>query len=56
LFEKIKSESGLKGGIGHKFYEEWRKLNPAIPSQFERMEELNALSVDYYDKLRRIIL
>lgn len=52
LFDKIKKESGLEPGLGHKYYEEWRKLDKIKDS--ERRSELEKLSKEYYEKLRRM--
>jgi hypothetical protein len=54
LFYKIMNESGLEHGLGHKWYEEWRKLDFATDA--ERMNKLEDMSKNYYEKLRNIQL
>ena len=54
LFYKIMNESGLESGLGHKWYEEWRKLDCATYA--ERMSKLEEMSKNYYEKLRKVQL
>ncbi|MDO9153704.1 MAG: hypothetical protein Q7U47_08365 [Paludibacter sp.] len=56
FFTEIKKLSGLENGLGHKLYEEWRKLDALIPLQSKRMKEIEKLSSDYYSKLRNLKL
>ncbi len=50
-WNEIKQQTGLDGGLGHKYYEEWRSLK-AIPGQVERIKELEKLSNEYYKHFR----
>ena len=52
LFDKIKRESGLECGHGHKYYEEWRL--PTTSSA--RKRELEKLSQAYYKAIRKVKL
>lgn len=52
IYDKIKKQTGLEPGLGHKYYEEWRALSQNIPSERKRMKELEDLSKSYYNKLR----
>lgn len=47
-WNEIRREIGQPGGLGHKYYEEYRKLKPEIPEQAKRMRELEKLSREYY--------
>ncbi len=49
MYDDISSKSGIPGGEGHKFYEEWRELSPLDP----RRPELEAKSKAYYDSVRK---
>nr|WP_018675738.1 hypothetical protein [Riemerella columbina] len=51
-WDEIRKETGLKGGLGHKYYEEYRLLDMNIPKQLERMKELEELSKNYYKNFR----
>lgn len=51
-WNRIKKETGMPGGLGHKYYEEFRKLNKNIPEQAKRMIELDKLSNEYYKHFR----
>jgi len=48
----IRRQTGLQGGLGHKYYEEYRRLNKNIPEQAKRMIELDKLSNEYYKHFR----
>jgi hypothetical protein len=48
VFNKIKVETGLPGGLGHKYYEDWRLLNPLNPEEAAKMKEIEATSKKYY--------
>jgi hypothetical protein len=50
LFEKIKAETGIVPGEGHKIYEKFRQLNRADKTG-ARGAELIKQSFDYYGKL-----
>ncbi len=47
-WHEIRKETGLEGGLGHKYYEEWRLLDKNNP----RRKELEKLSNDYYKHFR----
>ena len=48
LYDAIGDATGIEGGLGHTYYEEWRTLKPQIPDQAARMAEIEALSRGYY--------
>lgn len=43
-WNKIKKKTNLEGGLGHKFYEEWRVLNP----KSRKAIEIAKKSIEYY--------
>jgi hypothetical protein len=51
-WNQIKKSVGVEGGLGHKYYEEYRDLNPKIPSEDLRRQELVKLSSQYYSLFR----
>ena len=51
-WQQIKNEVGVEGGLGHKYYEEYRVLDKNIPAELKRMKELEKLSFDYYNNFR----
>lgn len=51
-WEAINKETGLPGGLGHKYYEQHRVLNEAIPAERIKMNEIEAASRDYYSNFR----
>lgn len=55
LYNKLKV-SGIEGGKGHEFYEEWRKLSPIKEDELKRMREIEKMSVEYYNQIRKIKL
>ena len=55
LYNKLKV-SGIEGGKGHEFYEEWRKLSPIKEDELKRMREIEKMSVEYYNQVRKIKL
>lgn len=48
LYDAIGDATGIEGGLGHSYYEEWRTLKPQIPEQAARMAEIESLSRSYY--------
>ena len=44
LWNKIRKETGIEGGLGHKYYEQWRLLDP----NSEEAKKIVKLSVEYY--------
>lgn len=55
LFDSIKTKTGLEGGLGHKYYEEWRLLvarGKLTEAQFIRKKEIERLSKEYYSRFR----
>ena len=50
LYEKIHKETGLEGGLGHKYYEIGRKLDPE--HDHAKLEEIIRKSVEYYKHFR----
>lgn len=48
-WNEIRRETGLEGGLGHEYYEEYRLLNPNSP----RAKEIARLSEEYYSHFRR---
>lgn len=55
LYNKLKA-SGIEGGKGHEFYEEWRKLSPIKEGELKRMREIERISLEYYSQIRKIKL
>lgn len=55
LYNKMQA-SGIEGGQGHKFYEEWRKLDQNKDIELSRMREIEKMSVEYYNQVRNIKL
>lgn len=49
-WSEIRRSTGLSGGLGHKYYEEWRSLDPV--KDWKRMAELEKLSKGYYKHFR----
>ncbi|MDO4763731.1 MAG: hypothetical protein Q4A00_05060, partial [Flavobacteriaceae bacterium] len=47
-WKEINKETGLEGGLGHRFYEEMRVL----PKNDIRRIELEKKSIEYYSKFR----
>ncbi len=56
LFEMIKKKSGMQHGLGHRFYEEARVLDPAKSENLVKLKRLEDESRAYYAKLRSIKL
>ena len=56
LYNKIAAETGIEGGLGHKFYEQYRVITPADiakdPSLIDVKAQLEARSQRYYDNFR----
>ncbi len=50
LWNKIRSETNLQGGLGHKYYEEIRLLNKV--TDLPRIERLKRFSEEYYSHFR----
>lgn len=50
LWNKIRSETNLEGGLGHKYYEEIRLLNKV--TDLPKIERLKRLSEEYYSHFR----
>jgi hypothetical protein len=48
-WDEIRRQSGLEGGLGHKYYEEYRILKD---TDLLRKRELEKLSKAYYSKFR----
>ena len=51
LWEKIRRETGMDGGLGHKYYEEFRLLSEE-EQRSEKGEALRKASEAYYDRFR----
>ena len=54
-YNDIRKETGIEGGLGHKFYEEIRALKAKAnntPDVLKRIEELEKQSFNYYNKFR----
>ncbi len=49
-YDKIAKKTGIKGGLGHKFYEEWRVLNP----KSTEAQEIAKKSKKYYENIRKM--
>jgi hypothetical protein len=47
-WDEIRSETGLEGGLGHKYYEEMRVLDKSNPKEYEQWLILNKESKEYY--------
>jgi hypothetical protein len=45
-WEKINKATGLEGGLGHKYYEQWRILDPIKDA--DKRAEIERLSRNYY--------
>lgn len=52
VWESIKKETGLEGGLGHKYYEEIRVLDLLDPKQKEKRIKLEDKMREYYKKFR----
>lgn len=50
LWNKISKEIGVEGGLGHKYYEEARILDPV--NDFGKLSEIIEKSVQYYSKFQ----
>jgi hypothetical protein len=48
-YKTISDKTGIKGGQGHKFYEDWRALDSETPAAKSIAEQ----SRDYYDSIRK---
>lgn len=48
-WSEIKKETGLEGGLGHKYYEEYRETPK---KEIQRRLKLEKLSNDYYKHFR----
>jgi hypothetical protein len=44
LWNKIRVDTGLEGGLGHTFYEQWRVLDPKSPQAIA----IKKKSIEYY--------
>lgn len=53
LYNRIKSTTKMQGGLGHGYYDEWRKLKGLNDLEIKRMKELEKISSEYYNKLRK---
>lgn len=51
-WNEIKKSSGLEGGLGHQYYEEYRVLDKGNPVDLKRMKKLEQLSKKYYSNFR----
>lgn len=51
-WQEIKDKYGLEGGLGHKYYEEWRELDKQEPKNLTLLAEIEALSTKYYNSFR----
>ena len=54
-YDDIRKETGIEGGLGHKYYEEIRVLKAKAnntPDVLERITELEKQSFNYYSKFR----
>ena len=54
-YDMIAKATGLPGGLGHAFYEEWRLLSPLkpkSPKQLARMRWIEQESRRYYSNFR----
>jgi len=51
-WNEIHKETGLEGGLGHKFYEEYRSTSKITKEGRKRRNELIDLSTKYYNKFR----
>lgn len=49
-YDQIKKKTGIQGGLGHTYYEEFRELDPVKDAK--RIKELADLSKAYYASLR----
>lgn len=54
IWKRIQKASNMEGGLGHQYYEEYRKLKPSIPEQELRRAELRKISRAYYAAIRNI--
>lgn len=52
LWNQIRKETGLQGGLGHMYYEAWRKLNPVSK---EAQEILHKSKKNYSYFLKHLI-
>ena len=51
--EKINRQTNVAGGLGHKYYEEWRVMS-ADEKMSERGQRLLRKSLDYYAIFERL--
>lgn len=51
-WQQIRKETGLDGGLGHKYYEEYRVTPKTTPEGIKRRLELEKLSNEYYKHFR----
>lgn len=51
-WSEIQKETGLEGGLGHKYYEEMRILDKNKPKEKELWLKLNDKSINYYKSFR----
>lgn len=51
-YDAIQAKAGVEGGLGHKFYEEWRDIDRRDPTQYHKAKALEEKSKAYYLKIR----
>lgn len=51
MWNKVHRETGLEGGLGHRYYEEWRTLDPKSKKAIEIMKK----SIAYYRNFQRLL-
>lgn len=51
-WNQIRKRTNLDGGLGHRYYEEYRVLNKDLPEELEKMKHLEKLSEQYYKNFR----
>lgn len=49
VYNSVAARSGVPGGLGHGFYEQWRVLDPNSPAALSIAQQSRA----YYDAVRR---
>ena len=55
LYDDVKSRMSVEGGLGHKYYEEYRALSDEVPEELKRMKELERISKEYWNIIRGAI-
>lgn len=52
-YDAISKKVGIEGGLGHKYYEDWRNIDRSDPTQYHKAKALEEKSKAYYAKIRK---